>query len=77
MTDFAPLGQILPVGLYGLAAALALMSAVWVASVPKRDVSIVDIFWGLGFVLVAWVYFAQAGSGTPRQWLVPILVTLW
>ena len=33
------------------AAAIALMMlTLWVVSIPLRDVSIVDVFWGLGFV---------------------------
>ena len=35
-----------------------MMFLVWIVSVRKRDVSVVDIFWGLGFVL--------AGLGLPR-----------
>ncbi|MEY4069132.1 MAG: hypothetical protein RLZZ332_1468, partial [Actinomycetota bacterium] len=31
-----------------------LMLATWSISLVKRDASIVDIVWGLGFVLVAW-----------------------
>ncbi len=53
------------------------MTAVWVASLVKRDVSIIDIFWGPGFALVAWVYFAQGDQATIRQVLLPALVTLW
>ena len=34
-----------------------LMLTVWLISLPLKDVSIVDITWGLGFVLVAWDVF--------------------
>ncbi len=61
----------------GLAAALALMTLVWLLSLPKRDVSIVDIFWGLGFVLLAWLYAAWAPRQTWRELLVPALVSIW
>ena len=37
------------------AALLALFAAIWLVSVAVHDASIVDIFWGLGFVVVAWV----------------------
>ena len=30
-----------------------MMVFVWLLSLAKRDVSIVDIYWGLGFVLIA------------------------
>ncbi len=61
----------------GLAIALALTTGVWLASVVKRDASIIDIFWGLGFVTLAWFYRSQAPLETFRQTLVPMLVTLW
>ena len=63
--------------LAGLGAALALMTLVWVASLAKRDASIIDIFWGLGFVVLGWVYFASGPQQGWRQLLVPGLVTLW
>lgn len=72
----------LEVALFGLAAAIGLMTLVWLVSLPKRDVSIIDIFWGLGFVLVGWFYYffgAPEGAGDRgvRGLLVPVLVTLW
>ena len=59
------------------AAIAALMLATWLVSLALRDASIVDIVWGPGFVLVAWVAFAVGdGSGTRRA-LVVALTTLW
>ena len=63
--------------LLGLAVALGLMTLVWLVSLPKRDASIIDIFWGVSFVLLAWVYYAQGSQQGLRQHLVPILVTIW
>jgi len=71
------LEQITELAWPGLAAALGLTTLVWLASLVKRDVSIVDIFWSLGFVLLAWFYRAQVPLESWRQNLVPILVTLW
>lgn len=52
-----------------------MMLLVWLLSLRQKDVSIVDIFWGPGFVLVAWVtYFRNRGDGSL---LLPTLVTLW
>ncbi len=56
-------------------AVLALMLMTWTLSLILRDVSIVDVAWGLGFVVVAWIGVAE-GDGT-RRWLVAALVTVW
>jgi steroid 5-alpha reductase family enzyme len=64
--------------LIGLMSVGALMTLVWIASLWKRDVSIIDIFWGPGFVLLGWQYWWLAGGSTsPRSLLVPILVSAW
>lgn len=63
--------------LAGLAAAAALMTAVWLLSLSRRDASIIDVFWGPGFALLAWLYFARGPQQGARQLLVPILVTAW
>ena len=54
------------------------MLILWLASLVLKNSSIVDIFWGLGFVLVNWVYFALTPNGAEaRKWLISILVTIW
>ena len=45
---------------WGLVAALGLMTVVWVGSLVRKDASLVDRFWGLGFVILAWVYWMTA-----------------
>lgn len=55
----------------------ALVTALWLLSVKLRDVSIVDIFWGLGFVLVA-ALSTYLGSGwLPRRALIGTLTAIW
>jgi steroid 5-alpha reductase family enzyme len=55
---------------------LALFVAIWLVSVAVHDASIVDIFWGLGFVVVAWIC-VSVGHGNPdRRLLLAILVTI-
>jgi steroid 5-alpha reductase family enzyme len=57
---------------------LGLMSAVWLVSLLLRDASIVDIFWGLGFVILAWAYYALTPDGyATRKLLLVALVTTW
>ena len=63
--------------LSGLAAALALVLLVWLVSLVRRDASIIDIFWGPGFAVLAWVYAAWGEGWTPRKALTLGLVTLW
>jgi steroid 5-alpha reductase family enzyme len=60
-----------------LGAVLAMTTLLWLASLALRDASIVDVFWGLGFVAVAWIYLAARESRTLRGDLVVALVTLW
>ena len=63
--------------LTGLLAMVVALTLVWVLSVRLRDASIVDICWGPGFVLLAWLYAALFDAFTPRPVLVGVLVTLW
>lgn len=59
------------------ASVIALMMAtIWLASVALRDVSIVDMFWGIGFVLVATVSFVTLGMPQSGWWLV-VPTSLW
>lgn len=60
-----------------LAALVALMTAGWLVSLPTRNVTVVDSLWGLGFVVVAWLTFAQADGAPARRWLIAVLTTLW
>ena len=53
------------------------MLAVWGVSVWRRDVSIIDPFWGLGFVVVAWIAAAASDGNPGRRALLVTLTTLW
>jgi steroid 5-alpha reductase family enzyme len=57
---------------------LGMMTVLWIISLAKRDASIVDSFWGLGFVLTAWLGFALSPQGFPeRRLLIVLLVSAW
>lgn len=56
---------------------VAVMVALWLLSLARRDVSIVDIWWGPGFALLACVAFALAGTPGPRGALLVGLTSLW
>ncbi len=57
---------------------LVLMLVTWVISVAMRNASIVDIVWGLGFVVVAWAVRLTVDQGDDtRQGLLVGLTTVW
>jgi len=59
-------------------AIVALMLVMWVISVVITNASIVDIVWGLGFVLVAWAVRLTTDQGDDaRQWLLVAMTTAW
>ena len=70
-------GQFAAAGLPGLLAVLGLALAVWLVSLVRRDASIADIYWGLGFVALAWLYRDLGAAESVRATLVPVLVTIW
>jgi steroid 5-alpha reductase family enzyme len=59
------------------AALLVLMLATWALSLPLRDVSIVDVAWGVGFVVVAWIALATGDGDSGRRALLAALTTVW
>jgi steroid 5-alpha reductase family enzyme len=57
---------------------IALMFLLWLISLIMKNSSIVDIFWGAGFVITGWVYFILTPDGyLPRKILLCTLVTIW
>lgn len=59
------------------AAVLGVMVATWLLSLRLRDASIVDVAWGLGFVLVAWIGFWLGPPPSPPRLLLLVLVSVW
>ena len=55
----------------------AIMFALWLLSIVLRDVSIVDPFWGLGFVVIAWLAAGLSSPVSSRVILIAILTTVW
>jgi steroid 5-alpha reductase family enzyme len=53
------------------------MLALWGLSLRLRDVSIVDVWWGPGFAMVAWVALALGEGWPPRSLLLAVLVSVW
>jgi steroid 5-alpha reductase family enzyme len=60
-----------------LGVALGYMVLIWLVSLPLRNASIVDIFWGFGFVVVALALFGLADGYSGRKALMLALVAVW
>lgn len=57
---------------------LGLMGLLWLVSLALENSSIVDIFWGTGFVITTWAAFILTPDGFPiRKLLLNLLVTFW
>jgi steroid 5-alpha reductase family enzyme len=62
--------------LTSLGAVLVLMIGAWILSLIRKKACVADSFWGLGFVLVAWLAWST-GPGTSRSLLVAVLISIW
>lgn len=58
-------------------AVVGLMTFGFILSLLLRRNTIVDMFWGLGFIAVAWLSLYAHRTYLPRQILTTIMVTLW
>ena len=56
---------------------MILMTTLWVVSVIIKNVSIVDLFWGFGFVLTAGFYFLNSDGLLLRKVILMTLVAIW
>ena len=56
---------------------LTFVTLLWIWSVFIKNVSIVDIFWGFGFVVVNAFYVFMTGELNNRKILILILVSIW
>lgn len=62
---------------FSAAALVAGMVALWLVSLPLRNASIVDVFWGPAFVVAAWTAALAGDGGGARRPLALALVSLW
>ena len=54
-----------------------MLTTLWVISIFLKNVSIVDLFWGFGFVVSAIVYFIYSDGYEARKILLLALVSIW
>jgi steroid 5-alpha reductase family enzyme len=72
------MSQIFDVYTIAFGTLLFCLTSLWLLSVYIKDASIIDIFWGPGFVVANLVtLIALQADPVGRQWLVHALVTLW
>ncbi len=65
--------------IYGAAllTVFCVVTVLWAVSVPLKDASIIDIFWGPLFVAMVWVLMPLSAGFTAKTYLISLLVTLW
>lgn len=56
---------------------MAMMLVLWLISIFIKNVSIVDIFWGFGFVLASAIYFMNSDGHGARNTIIMILAAIW
>jgi steroid 5-alpha reductase family enzyme len=61
----------------GLLVIMACLTALWGLSVWLKDSSIIDIFWGTGFVITVWFYRYIGGLVDTRSLVFCSIVTIW
>jgi steroid 5-alpha reductase family enzyme len=58
-------------------ATISMMLVLWLVSLAIKNASIVDIFWGAGFVVIALVTFTLTDGYAPRKMLITGLALIW
>ena len=56
---------------------LAMMFVLWLVSLAMKNASIVDIFWGAGFTVIALATFVLSDGYRPRKVLITSLAAIW
>jgi steroid 5-alpha reductase family enzyme len=56
---------------------ISIMISLWIVSIVIKNVSIVDIFWGSGFVVTCGFYFINGPGNEFRKIILMLLVAIW
>ena len=56
---------------------MAFMISLWIVSAIIKNVSIVDIFWGIGFVITCGFYFISCNGDESRKIILMSMVAIW
>ncbi|MBZ0265441.1 DUF1295 domain-containing protein, partial [bacterium] len=62
---------------YGGITIWVFVTAVWIISLLKKDAGLMDVFWGIGFILVSSLYYIMAEQTSVRAILILIMLLLW
>ena len=61
----------------GFLVIMIMMTFLWIISVLIKNVSIVDVFWSIGFLLVGLFYFINTDGLATRKIILTILLLIW
>ena len=67
----------LTIFLQGFLLLMSLLTILWIVSVLIKDASIVDIFWGITFIVTNTYYFFATSDFFTRKIILLVLVSLW
>lgn len=56
---------------------IILMTFLWLIYFLRRNPGIVDIGWGVSFIIVIWTYCLLGEGASLRRWVLTAMVTLW
>ncbi|HLF31718.1 MAG TPA: DUF1295 domain-containing protein [Xanthomonadales bacterium] len=71
------MNQVMQILITNFAILMACMLVLWLVSIPLRDVSFVDSFWAIGFLIVAAVTYQLSGGDTGRRQLLLLITAIW
>lgn len=71
------MNEVAQVLLANFALIMLCMVVLWLISIPLNDVSFVDSFWAVGFIIVAGVSYLMTGGGTDRRQLLLTITAIW
>lgn len=63
--------------LYALAGILSMMLLLWIVSIWIRNVSIVDLFWGIGFIIACLIYLMLSEGYELRKIMIFSMICIW
>jgi steroid 5-alpha reductase family enzyme len=56
---------------------MTLMIALWVLYFFQQNARLIDIGWGAGFIITAWIFFFLGNADFLKQFTIAIMATIW